>query len=61
MVSLPDLHGLNAADQALANHLVAELEAEVSEATLDDSGVSALLDEKRFRGCRRGWECEGPR
>lgn len=50
LASVPDPHGLNAADQALADQLIAEMEAEVNEAPLDEPGVSALLDEKRFPG-----------
>jgi SAM-dependent methyltransferase len=48
MMSVPDPHGLNAPEQALADHLVAELEADVNDLALDHPGGSALLDERRF-------------
>ena len=48
MVSGPDTHGLDGAEQARADRLVAELEAEVNGATSEEPGVSALLDEERF-------------
>lgn len=46
--SVPDPQGLDAAEQLLADLLIAKLEGEVAHMTREQPGVSALLDEQRF-------------